>query len=235
MRTRRIALVAATLAVALGGCEFVTVPDSAPDEEVVASPDGTAFLSVDVEPTDELPGDFGTEGVDYWIAKLRHGDGHNPVVTDGIYELEVGLGHAVGGGSARMTAGARWVSRDSYPFAFALDANGTASLAVTDGPHEYTAQYSVGGASGDIYVYPGVDANVSITVSDLRLNGQPLMEAGQHVLFDDAFAHRFVRIGSSELDLSAGFLLEGTIAFDLGTDPGASPLERPTLVLKIPF
>lgn len=199
-------------------------------------PDGDPpATSVVLEAVNTLPDDFGDEGVDYWIAKLRHGDGHEGSNGNRTFEIEIGHGFSFEGGASRATANARWYTQDAYPFTFGLTADGVASIVIVDGDEIYEASYEIGGASGDIYVYPGLSDGVAITLSELELDGQPLLASGASVVLDSSFPTTFVRLGTAELDLTSGFSLTGLVGFDLGPDPTRTSDERPALTLKIPF
>lgn len=224
----------------LTGCEPTVGPETPIDSTITDGGSSPAagpepvLSSLDVELVVDLPAEFGTEGVDYWVAKMRYGDnaGAPLAPTDGIYELELGRGHRFP--SERSTAGALWESGVEEAFSLVLDADGLATLSLPETPYPASVSWPVGSAGGDVHVYVGVSEGLSVRMSGIELDGRRATLDPVVFGYDGPDAPRFVRIRTADFDFSDGFNLTGRIAF---TWDEAAPrkLERPTVVLKVPY
>lgn len=201
--------------------------------DVTDAPEPT-LSSLDIELVSAVPADFGVEGVDYWIAKMRYGDnaGAPAAPTDGIYELELGRGHRYP--ADRATDGALWESGVAQAFSLVLDAAGIATLSLPDAPSGASVSFPVGSASGDVYLYVGVSEGLSVSMSGIVLDGRPATIDPVSFGYDGPDAPRFVRFRTADFDFSDGFELTGRVAFTW-SESAARKLERPTIVLKVPY
>lgn len=224
MSIPRVAFIVTAIVVLFAGC-VASGTGSGPGG---SGSDIPLIPTIVVEPVDDVPEDFGTEGTDYWVAKARYG---NSKPESGDYELEVGNG-APNGEALRAQGGMIWKSGEANSFFLSVDSAGRATLRVSNSSGGDTISYDVGGAEGDVYLHSRAPINGLVELLSLAVNGASVLSEPIALEGGDSGSVVLYRIGTSTLDMSGGVTIEGSFSFSWDGD--LHQQENPKITLKIP-